>query len=119
MKARIKGTPFEVDAKPYYDDRCFAGFVDEDGLLYRLGELEFVDERPQNAEVFLEDCFVSWRLLNIAIAVLGTRHPTLGDIADKPRYEWLRCRNFGAGTMQELERVLQENGLRFKDEEGA
>ena len=46
MKAKIKGTPFEVNVQPYYDSGQFIGFTDTEthSLLYNSEDLEFEKE---------------------------------------------------------------------------
>lgn len=46
MKAKIKGTPFEVDVQLHYDSGQFMGFIDTEthSLLYNPEDLEFEKE---------------------------------------------------------------------------
>ena len=47
MKAKIKGTPFEVDVQLYYDSGQFMGFIDTEthSLHYNSEDLEF-EKKP-------------------------------------------------------------------------
>lgn len=53
MKARIIGTPYEVEVIPYFPEGMFAGFTDVSGTLqpgmvvYKSSDLEFLETPPK------------------------------------------------------------------------
>lgn len=53
MKARLRGTPCEVEVVPYFPEGMFAGFTDVSGTLqpgmvvYKSSDLEFLETPPK------------------------------------------------------------------------
>lgn len=53
MKARLRGTPCEVEVVPYFPEGMFAGFTDVSGTLqpgmvvYKSSDLEFLETPPR------------------------------------------------------------------------
>ncbi len=127
-KAKIKGSPFEVDVQPHFSQTgCFDGFSDgyhvfaPEYLDFDMGgDVEVVPAKdpadPRNK--ILVDCGIPVRLYN---AVRFSKfffnkdadEITLGDIVSIPKTEFMKLRNFGAKSMMDLEDLLKRNGLKL------
>ena len=144
MKARIKNTPYIVDVEPFYlavnnydaagrhpaHYNRFIGFIDKDKNVYERTEIEFSadlaeveeKEREEKSAMPMLDTGMSVRAINCILAAFDVwepgRHPhtiTLGDVAKHSRGEYMRVRNFGKKSLNELEVLLEENGLKFAE----
>lgn len=78
MKARLRGTPCEVEVVPYFPEGMFAGFTDVSGTLqpgmvvYKSSDLEFLETPPKLKPEVDWDAFRREAAKDVMCAVLST-----------------------------------------------
>ena len=78
MKARLRGTPCEVEVVPYFPEGMFAGFTDVSGTLqpgmvvYKSSDLEFLETPPKLKPEVDWDAFRRETAKDVMCAVLST-----------------------------------------------
>lgn len=78
MKARLRGTPCEVEVVPYFPEGMFAGFTDVSGTLqpgmvvYKSSDLEFLEPPPKLKPEVDWDAFRREAAKDVMCAVLST-----------------------------------------------
>ena len=142
-KAKIKGSPFVVEVEPFYlavnnynaagvrpaNYNRFIGFKDGDANVYDLEQLEFMPGQEQQDEpaaqsLKISDVIISARLYNLLrTAFMGwnpdmeLRDIPIVELSNHTRAEYIRIRNLGRKSFDELCRLLDEHGLDFKGED--
>lgn len=126
MKAKIKNSPFVLDVNPFFDNGWFKGYQDEVGMCYAPDQIEFITEHEYNkvsgSNVYITNTNCSTRLLNCLRSSWMFRESrltdvTMADIAKYAKKDYMRCRNFGYGSYQELTELLAKYGLELKKED--
>ena len=136
-RAKIKGSPFEVEVEPFYIQMYnydsggrypinymrFHGFADEEQNIYAPEELEFLPPKP-NVSAKLKDQKLDTRAKNILRWAFEDWKPDtdwndilVSDLADHTRQEYLDFRNFGKKSLWQVYELMKRFGLKFKGEE--
>ena len=135
--AKIKGSPFQVDVKPFYTPMPhledtgrwpigfsrFSGFVDEKENVYAPDELEFLPPKPDSSAL-LKDQAIPNRVMNCLRYAWWKWDPDrswesirVSDLADHTQSDYCKIRNFGKHSLRDLCDLMEKYGLKFKGEE--
>lgn len=132
MKARIKNSPFVYDVVPWFENGLFCGYIQNDGGLeihFKPDDLEFIEEAkpeeyPRNVKIY--NLGLSVRTLNVLkVAFDGNsqedgfpeipiKELTLGDICQHTMRDFMKFRNFGRKSLNELGSLVETYNLEFK-----
>ena len=142
MKALNKKFNEIVDVEPFYlavknydaagmhpaHYNRFIGFIDSDRNVYERTELEFsadLQEQPEAndyAHMNIKDFNISVRAKNCVRNAFmqfdcsrDFEDITLGEVAQHTRLEYLKIRNFGKKSLNEVEKLLENHDLKFAE----
>lgn len=139
-RAKIKGSPFEVEVEPFYikmhnydsggrypiNYMRFHGFADQEQNIYAPEELEFLPPKPAmpDASVRLMDSGLDARAMNRLRWAFADWNPKrdwedirVADLAEHTRMEYIKLRNLGKKSLYAMEVLMKKYGLKFKGEE--